>query len=154
MLRIFIALIVLLTPSIARAACSSPAGAESQTRYDFTSHSLLYCNGTSWVKVESATSNYFYCTHEQSDNDGIGDSPRCVSAALSSDTAAPRYRTLSCQQTGFTRIGGGLPPYWGNAGGANTPNAGAAGMWRVWANVNTTCIDGSVLVVDTQPHLP
>lgn len=32
------------------AACSSPAGVASQTRYDFTAHKLYYCNNTNWVE--------------------------------------------------------------------------------------------------------
>lgn len=32
------------------AACTSPDGQESQTRYDFTSHKMFYCNGTNWIE--------------------------------------------------------------------------------------------------------
>lgn len=40
---------VLALPSTARAACTSPAGSESQTLYDFTNHVLKYCDNTSWL---------------------------------------------------------------------------------------------------------
>lgn len=56
MLRIF-CLIVLISLSCifpAWADCVSPAGVESQTRYDFTLHTLHYCNGTDWVESGGA----------------------------------------------------------------------------------------------------
>lgn len=31
------------------AACTSPAGVESQMQYDFTAHILKYCDGTNWI---------------------------------------------------------------------------------------------------------
>lgn len=39
----------------AYSACTSPAGADSQTRYDFTGHTLYYCNNTSWVSLSSGS---------------------------------------------------------------------------------------------------
>lgn len=44
-------LFFLLFPSSqAFAACTSPAGAESQSRYDFTAHKLYYCDNTNWIE--------------------------------------------------------------------------------------------------------
>ncbi len=46
---LFAALFAALFSFPAFAACTSPAGAESQTRYDFAAHEMLYCDGTDWV---------------------------------------------------------------------------------------------------------
>ena len=40
-----------LWPHKAFADCTSPAGVESQTIYDFTGHALKVCTGTSWVSL-------------------------------------------------------------------------------------------------------
>lgn len=48
LLTIFLSVSVTLP---ALADCTSPAGAESQTRYDFSTHKLYYCNGTSWIET-------------------------------------------------------------------------------------------------------
>ena len=37
--------------SNAQAACSSPTGVASQTRYDFTAHKMYYCDNTNWVEM-------------------------------------------------------------------------------------------------------
>lgn len=44
--------IIIMTTFVspAFADCASPSGAESQTRYDFTAHTMYYCNGTDWVE--------------------------------------------------------------------------------------------------------
>lgn len=39
----------------ARAACTSPNGQETQTRYDFAAHKLYYCNNTNWVEMGGLT---------------------------------------------------------------------------------------------------
>ncbi len=41
---------VMMFPGAA-AACLSPAGQESQTRYDFSAHKMFYCDGDDWVEV-------------------------------------------------------------------------------------------------------
>ncbi|MHC5656330.1 hypothetical protein [Stappia sp. ICDLI1TA098] len=46
-----IAFIFLVFNAPAQAACSSPAGQASQTRYDFTANKLYYCNDTDWVEM-------------------------------------------------------------------------------------------------------
>lgn len=43
-------LLFLFLSNQASAACTSPAGGESQTRYDFTAHKLYYCNNTDWIE--------------------------------------------------------------------------------------------------------
>jgi hypothetical protein len=47
---IMISLLILFHSNTASAACSSPDGAESQTRYDFAAHKLFYCNGSAWIE--------------------------------------------------------------------------------------------------------
>ena len=47
-LPVLLALVLFSAP--AAASCTSPDGAESQTRYDFTAHKQYYCNGTNWVE--------------------------------------------------------------------------------------------------------
>ncbi|MBL1436413.1 MAG: hypothetical protein COB08_009470 [Rhodobacteraceae bacterium] len=42
--------LLLFSSSQAFAACTSPAGGESQTRYDFTAHKLYYCDNTNWIE--------------------------------------------------------------------------------------------------------
>ena len=53
MLRHFYSVLVLLClfSVSAHAACTSPDGAESQTRYDFGAHKMYYCNNSSWVEM-------------------------------------------------------------------------------------------------------
>ncbi|MCA1241472.1 hypothetical protein LC092_03370 [Stappia stellulata] len=46
-----IAFIFISFNSSAQAACSSPPGQASQTRYDFTANKLYYCNDTDWVEM-------------------------------------------------------------------------------------------------------
>ena len=46
-----IAFIFISFNSSAQAACSSPTGQASQTRYDFTANKLYYCNDTDWVEM-------------------------------------------------------------------------------------------------------
>lgn len=51
-LLVFLFSLFLIHPALAD--CTSPAGAESQTRYDFTAHKLYYCDGTNWVESGGA----------------------------------------------------------------------------------------------------
>jgi len=44
-------LLFLFLSNQASAACTSPAGADSQTRYDFTAHKMYYCDNTNWVEM-------------------------------------------------------------------------------------------------------
>lgn len=43
-------LLVLFSSNQVFAACTSPAGGESQTRYDFTAHKMYYCDNTNWIE--------------------------------------------------------------------------------------------------------
>jgi hypothetical protein len=38
----------------ALADCSSPAGVEGHTRYDFTAHGLFVCTGTNWIDMSGS----------------------------------------------------------------------------------------------------
>ncbi len=49
---LFVFLFFLSAPAFAD--CTSPAGVNSQTRYDFAQHKMLYCNGTNWVAIPSS----------------------------------------------------------------------------------------------------
>ena len=51
MRRILLALLVVTAfgPSVARAACTGPTGAEGQIIYSTTYHQPQYCNGTDWI---------------------------------------------------------------------------------------------------------
>ena len=55
-----IALFLIVMPTLAfwsdkaLADCTSPAGVESQTIYDFTGHALKVCTGTSWVSLDGS----------------------------------------------------------------------------------------------------
>ncbi|WP_156884545.1 hypothetical protein [Stappia stellulata] len=44
-------LLLVLFPFNVFAACSSPSGQASQTRYDFTANKLYYCNDADWVEM-------------------------------------------------------------------------------------------------------
>ena len=63
MRRFFFILVLITLPSSARADCLSPAGLESQTRYDFATHKMYFCNGTDWQegsadgRIGAVTSN-------------------------------------------------------------------------------------------------
>ena len=48
---LFAALFAALFSTPAFAACTAPAGAESQTRYDFGTHRMYYCNNSQWVEM-------------------------------------------------------------------------------------------------------
>ncbi|WP_162891703.1 hypothetical protein [Profundibacter amoris] len=41
---------LLLSSQSVFAACTLPAGGESQTRYDFTAHKMYYCDNTNWIE--------------------------------------------------------------------------------------------------------
>jgi hypothetical protein len=41
----------------AHADCTSPAGEESRTIYDFTTHVMKICNGTSWLSMSGGESS-------------------------------------------------------------------------------------------------
>jgi hypothetical protein len=52
MMRIFVMAAMVMTVSVhAYAQCSSPEGQETQTRYDFATHEMYYCNNTNWVEM-------------------------------------------------------------------------------------------------------
>ena len=52
MFRLFYAALLAATFSTAAfAACTSPAGQESQTRYDYAAHKMYYCNNSVWVEM-------------------------------------------------------------------------------------------------------
>lgn len=51
MKAILAAIMLLLISAPAQAACNSPSGQDSQTRYDFTAHKMYYCNNTNWVEM-------------------------------------------------------------------------------------------------------
>ncbi len=48
---LFVFLFFLSAPAFAD--CASPAGVNSQTRYDFAQHKMLYCNGSNWIAIPS-----------------------------------------------------------------------------------------------------
>lgn len=51
MKSVFAAIMLLFIAVPAQAACNSPTGQDSQTRYDFTAHKMYYCNNTNWVEM-------------------------------------------------------------------------------------------------------
>ena len=46
---LFVFLFFLSAPAFAD--CTSPAGVNSQTRYDFAQHKMFYCDGSNWVSI-------------------------------------------------------------------------------------------------------
>lgn len=54
---LLMALALVSAPGAAFADCTSPAGVESQTQYDFTGHVLKYCDGTNWLSMGGGSSS-------------------------------------------------------------------------------------------------
>lgn len=73
-------IMILFLPTTARAACTIPAGEESQTIYDFTDHTLKLCTGTNWVSLGTG---------------GGGGSSTTTSSATWNAATAPPNATLS-----------------------------------------------------------
>lgn len=125
---------------------------------------MLFCDGDDWVEMggggaalpscaagqmavrgasawECATPApapdpaFYYCTNEQSDGDGTGDVAACVEAKIGVGPA--RYRTVSCVATDNNELSGATPKWNGV-------------KWRVSIITSADCVDGTVLVVDTQ----
>jgi hypothetical protein len=84
---------------------------------------------------------FISCTNEESDGDGTGDKAACVSAATNEDGTG-RYRALSC-----TTDGGGSD----NSVASWLDFYAAGNTWRTaYANTWYSCLDGSMMIVDTQ----
>lgn len=56
---LFAALFFAIFSVSAYASCTSPDGAESQTRYDFTAHKMYYCNGADWLQMGNDSRHLF-----------------------------------------------------------------------------------------------
>ena len=54
---LFLLVLTLLSSNQAFAACTSPAGAASQTRYDFGLNKMYYCNDTDWIESGGVSSS-------------------------------------------------------------------------------------------------
>lgn len=52
---------LIFSPVQAIAACTSPAGVNSQTRYDFAAHKMFVCNNTDWLEIPSGVSGGIGC---------------------------------------------------------------------------------------------
>lgn len=55
--RFILLFFILLSSNSAFAACTSPAGAASQTRYDFGLNKMYYCNDTDWIESGGGSSS-------------------------------------------------------------------------------------------------
>ncbi len=58
-MRIFLlVLFVLAIPFAAHAACTSPAGLASQTRYDSAANKMYYCNDANWIDMGGGAAGF------------------------------------------------------------------------------------------------
>ena len=51
---LFLTVFALLCAAPAFAACTTPDGVASQTRFDFATHKMLYCDGSNWIQIPSS----------------------------------------------------------------------------------------------------
>ncbi len=55
---IILFLSVILFPAVSHAACTSPAGLASQTRYDSAANKMYYCNNTNWIDMGGGAAGF------------------------------------------------------------------------------------------------
>jgi hypothetical protein len=98
-------LFIPLFSSHAFALCSSPSGAESQTRYDFTGHKMYYCDGTNWVEGGGSAAS-MTCPSGFTKMEAQGRTIGCIHTAAQ---AAATYinANLNC----YNNFGGTLPTH-------------------------------------------
>lgn len=54
-------LTLLFAAPAAMAACNTPAGENSQTRYDFVAHKMFVCNGSTWLEIPGGAGGGMGC---------------------------------------------------------------------------------------------
>ncbi len=124
MFRLFYAALFAATFSTAAfAACTSPAGQESQTRYDYAAHKMYYCNNSVWAEMGASAADTLAGLSCAEGETIVMDASgwECGSAGGSSDCTTGPIGTV-CTSDGAYYIGdiGGVRIY---ARSTDSPNA-------------------------------
>ncbi|MFA5592387.1 MAG: hypothetical protein WC989_03640 [Micavibrio sp.] len=112
-----------LYPAFSYAACVSPAGGESETRYDFSQHKMYYCNGMEWVGAGGG------------DGLKIGDT---VSPASTTCPYGWMGGTVTLSPTDLIVFGGKVGLRYGGNAGAYVCTRDYNGSWAACNCVDTT----------------
>lgn len=99
-MRLILTLFLLLFSSNqAQAACASPVGAASQTRYDFAGQKMYYCDNTNWVEMGGSAGSGVSPTNVFTGSVGI-------SAVTAPGITFPAYYVISSIARGTESNGG------------------------------------------------